>query len=219
MTEQTRIVIADDHPLLRDGLEAVIGAHAGYEVVAKVGTGEEALEAALRLKPDVVLMDIQMPGLGGIEATRGIVRQDASIGVLMLTMFDDDDSIFATMRAGARGYILKGAETDEVMRAIDTIAAGGAVFSKAIASRIVGALSGTRAANSPFPALSAREHEVLDLIAQGLDNRRIADRLIVSQKTVANHVSSIFSKLEVTDRAQAIVKAKDAGMGRQPEQP
>jgi DNA-binding NarL/FixJ family response regulator len=210
-------MIADDHPLLRDGLEALISAHPGYEVVAKVGSGREAVAAAMQLEPDVVLMDIQMPDMGGIEATRTIVRQKPDTGILILTMFDDDDSIFATMRAGARGYVLKGAEKDEVMRAIDTVAAGGAVFGGPIASRIVGALSGgARRGTAPFPALSVRETEVLDLIARGLDNRRIADRLVLSQKTVANHVSSIFAKLEVVDRAQAIVKAKDAGMGEAP---
>ncbi|MGA9372095.1 MAG: response regulator transcription factor [Solirubrobacterales bacterium] len=212
MTGSVSVLVADDHPVFRQGLATLLNGVADIELIGEAADGDEAVTAALELKPDVVLMDVRMPGLNGIEATRRIVAADEGVGILVLTMFEDDDSVFAAMRAGARGYLLKGSEQDEVMRAIRSIAAGEAIFGPAIARRLIGYFSS--ASTEAFPELTAREREVLELIAQGRNNQAIADELVLSLKTVRNHVSNVFNKLQVTDRAGAIVKAREAGMGR-----
>jgi len=215
--ETIRVLIADDHVLFRDGLRALLNSVPDVEFVGEAATGDEAIAQAAALQPDVILMDIQMPGLNGIEATRRILQTSPHIGVIVLTMFEDDDSVFAAMRAGARGYILKGADQAEVLRAIRAVASGEALFGPAIAKKVIGFFSGARSAMPPqaFPELTEREREILDLIAQGRNNAEIADRLVLSPKTVRNHVSNIFSKLQVADRAQAIVRAREAGLGRE----
>jgi DNA-binding NarL/FixJ family response regulator len=209
-----RILIADDHTLFRDGLSALLRSVPDTEVVGEASTGEEALAQVAALEPDVVLMDIQMPGVNGIEATRRIVQDHAGIGIVILTMFEDDDSVFAAMRAGARGYVLKGAGQDEMLRAIRAVKNGEALFGPAIADRLIAFFDATPTAPPvAFPELTDREREILDLIAAGHGNTVIADRLYLSPKTVRNYVSSIFSKLQVADRAQAIVRAREAGLG------
>ena len=215
--ETIRVLIADDHVLFRDGLRALLNSVPDVEFVGEAATGDEAIAQAAALQPDVILMDIQMPGLNGIEATRRILQTSPHIGVIVLTMFEDDDSVFAAMRAGARGYILKGADQAEVLRAIRAVASGEALFGPAIAKKVIGFFSDARSAMPPqvFPELTEREREILDLIAQGRNNAEIADRLVLSPKTVRNHVSNIFSKLQVADRAQAIVRAREAGLGRE----
>jgi DNA-binding NarL/FixJ family response regulator len=212
VTDRISVLIADDHPVFRQGLRALLDGVPDIELIGEAADGDEAVTAALKLKPDVVLMDVRMPGLNGIDATRRIVAADSGIGILVLTMFEDDDSVFAAMRAGARGYLLKGSEQEEVMRAIRSIASGEAIFGPAIARRLIGYFSS--ASTEAFPELTAREREVLELIAQGRNNQAIADELVLSLKTVRNHVSNVFNKLQVTDRAGAIVKAREAGMGR-----
>jgi DNA-binding NarL/FixJ family response regulator len=212
VSDRISVLIADDHPVFRQGLYALLDGVPDIELIGEAADGDAAVSAALDLKPDVVLMDIRMPGLNGIDATRRIVAGDSGIGILVLTMFEDDDSVFAAMRAGARGYLLKGSEQEEVMRAIRSVASGEAIFGPAIARRLIGYFSS--ASTEAFPELTAREREVLELIAQGRNNQAIADQLVLSLKTVRNHVSNVFTKLHVTDRAGAIVKAREAGMGR-----
>ena len=211
-----RIVIADDQPMMRAGFKAVLEATGSIEVVAEAATGEEAVEAAAAHQPDVVVMDLHMPGLNGIEATRRIVHHSPHVGVLVLTMVEDDASVFAAMRAGARGYLLKGADKAEILRALQAVASGEAIFGPAVARRVIEYFSAPQVPGPPlaFPELTEREREVLDLIAQGHNNEAIARRLVLSQKTVRNHVSNIFTKLQVADRAQAIVRARKAGLGR-----
>jgi DNA-binding NarL/FixJ family response regulator len=201
--------------LLRDGLRALFASVSDIEVVGEAETGAEVIGKADQLQPDVILMDIQMPGVNGIQATRQIVNKHPNIGVIVVTMYKDDDSVFAAMRAGARGYILKGADQEEMLRAIRAVARGEALFGPEIAARLVKFFSSPQSDLSPqaFPELTAREREVLDLIAKGLNNQAIANRLPISEKTVRNHISNIFNKLQVVDRAQAIVKAREAGMG------
>lgn len=213
--ERTRILIADDHTLFRDGLRSLLNSIPEMEVVGEAGRGEEVIAQAVALQPDVILMDIQMPGVNGIEATRRILRTSPHIGVIVVTMFEEDDSVFAAMRAGARGYILKGADQAEMLRAIRAVANGEALFGPAIARRLMGFFEDSRAVVSPalFPELTEREREVLNLIAQGDNNAEIAGRLMLAPKTVRNHISNIFSKLQVADRAQAIVRARQAGLG------
>jgi DNA-binding NarL/FixJ family response regulator len=216
-----RIVIADDHPVFRFGLRALLNAMPDTEVVGEVATGEEVLAMAAAARPDVILMDINMPGLNGIEATRRIRETNPEIRILMVTMLEDD-SVFAAMRAGARGYVVKGTEPTEVLRAIRAVADGEAIFSPAIAERLihyfttppVGAGDHTPTAPAEaFPDLTEREREVLGLIAQGLTNSAIAEQLVLSPKTVRNYITEIFSKLQVADRAQAIIRARKAGLG------
>ncbi|HSM57494.1 MAG TPA: response regulator transcription factor [Candidatus Sulfomarinibacteraceae bacterium] len=215
-----RVFVADDHKLFREGLIALLQAAAETEVVGEAGSGRQALAQVAELHPDVVLMDIMMPDMNGIEATRRIVAGHDGVYVVMLTMLEDDDSLFAAMCAGARGYILKGADKAEVLRTVTAAARGQALFSPAIAGRLTGffqsadeqALSVT-----PFPELTDREREVLELIAQGRSNAQIAAILHIASKTVSNHISNIFNKLQVADRAQAIVKAREAGMGEKNE--
>lgn len=215
LSERIRVLIADDHPLFRDGLRVLLESADDVEVLGEATTGEEAVVVSLSLRPDVVLMDIKMPGINGIEATRRIVQAEPQVQVLMLTMLEDDDSIFAALRAGAMGYLLKGARQDEALRAIRAVANGEAIFGPAIAQRMAQyfAVRRPHSATILFPELTAREREILDLIAQGLSNAQIADHLVVSLKTVRNHVSNIFSKLQVADRAQAMDMARRKGLG------
>lgn len=213
MNDQIRILIADDHTLFREGLRSLFNSLADIEVSGEAATGEQAISQAEKLQPDVVLMDIQMPGVNGIEATRQIVKTSPHIGVVVVTMFEDDDSVFAAMRAGARGYVLKGASQTEMLRVIRTVAQGEALFGAPIAARLMNFFSAPRPPQV-FPELTEREREVLDLIAQGYNNSDIARQLVINIKTVRNHISNIFSKLQVADRAQAIIRARDAGLGR-----
>ncbi|HLZ59322.1 MAG TPA: response regulator transcription factor [Ktedonosporobacter sp.] len=211
--EQIRILIADDHPVFRDGLCSLLTSVPETEVVGEATNGEEAITLAANLQPDVILMDLQMPGINGIEATRRIVETSPHISILVITMYENDDFIFAAMRAGARGYLLKGADQDEMLLAIRAIANGGAIFSPAIAGRLMQYFATLQSATQQvFPELTEREREVLTLIAQGYTNPSIAQRLGLSSKTVRNHVSNIFSKLQVVDRAQAIIVAREAGL-------
>jgi DNA-binding NarL/FixJ family response regulator len=214
--ESTRVLVADDHSLFRYGLKAMLANAEGFEVVGEAATGEEVVEKVAQARPDIVLMDIQMPGINGIEATRRVLERDPSIGVVVVTMFEDDNSVFAAMRAGARGYVLKGADAQEVLKVVAAVAEGEAHFGPEIARRLMGFFSAPKPAapSEAFPELTAREAEVLDLIAQGRNNAEIARRLYLSPKTVRNHVSSVFLKLQVADRAQAIVRAREAGLGR-----
>ena len=207
-----RVLIADDHLFYREGLRVMLGAVPELQLVGEAATGDEAIKRALALQPDVVLMDLKMPGASGLEATRRIVRQSPHIGVLVLTMFDDD-SVFAAMQAGARGYLLKDARLEDVVRAIDAVGRGEAIFSPSIAQRLLGYFATNRPAAVTFPELTEREREILALIAHGQTNEQIAEQLVVSIKTVRNHVSTIFSKLQVADRAQAVVRAREAGLG------
>jgi DNA-binding NarL/FixJ family response regulator len=213
--ESIRVLIADDHPVFRDGLRTLLGSLPEAELVGEAATGEEAVNMAVATQPDVILMDLQMPGINGIEATRRILSTTPHIGVLVVTMFEDDDSVFAAMRAGARGYLLKGADQREILRAVRSVANGEAIFGPAIAQRLISFFANPRPSMPPqtFPELTDREREILELIAQGHSNTTIADTLVLSQKTVRNHVSNIFSKLQVADRAQAIVRAREAGLG------
>ena len=217
MESTIRILIADDHALVREGLRAVLGSEPDMEVVGEAATGKEVLERAAELRPDVILMDIQMPGINGIEASRRILDASPKVGVVVLTMFEDDESVFSAMRAGARGYVLKGAHPSEILKVLRAVAGGEAYFGPEIARRLVDFFS-TPKPPSPavaFPELTAREREILDLIARGHNNAAIAARLFVSPKTVGNHISHIFTKLQVDDRAQAIIRAREAGLGRE----
>lgn len=213
MTEPIRILIADDHTLFRDGLRALFASLPDMRVVGEAATGAEAIALAEQHQPDVILMDIQMPGVNGIEATRQIVQTSPHIGVIMVTMFEDNDSVFAAMRAGARGYVLKGADQEEMRRTIQAVARGEALFGPAIAARLSSFFQVPKTATIPFPDLTEREQEVLHWLAQGLSNQEIADKLFISSKTVRNHASNIFSKLQVADRLQAIMRARSAGLG------
>jgi DNA-binding NarL/FixJ family response regulator len=214
VTAKIRVLVADDHPAFRAGLQLMLADAADLEVVGLAENGDQAVELAEPLRPDVVVMDLRMPGLDGIGATRRLLELDPAVGVVVLTMFEDDDSVFAAMRAGARGYVLKGAEQDEILRAIRAVAAGEVLLGQSIARRVIEHFSsGDGSARAAFPALTEREREVLDLIAAGKGNAVIAHELVLSLKTIRNHVSNIFTKLQVSDRAAAIVKARDAGFG------
>ena len=212
MNQTLRLLVADDHPLFRRGLRDALEATPGFEVLAEATNGAEAVQLATELSPDVVLMDLQMPEINGVEATRQILRARPDIHILVLTMFDSDSSVFAAVRAGAKGYLLKGSDQQDVERAIRTVAAGEAVFGTAIAARLVSYFDGNR--TRAFPELTPREHDVLELLADGLDNQAIAETLMLSLKTVRNNVSAIFTKLRVADRAQAMLKARESGLGR-----
>ena len=211
-----RVLIADDHPLFRNGMRALLSSVQDMEVAGVATKGEEAVALATSLQPDVILMDLQMPGINGIEATRQILHTSPHIRILVVTMFEDDHSVFTALRAGARGYILKDADEDEILRAIRAVGRGEAIFSPTIAQRLIDFFSAPQPILLPqiFPELTDREREVLGLIAQGHNNNDIARRLGLSLKTVANHVSNIFSKLQVADRAQAIIRAREAGLAR-----
>jgi DNA-binding NarL/FixJ family response regulator len=207
--------VVDDHPLYREGLITALTAAAGVEVVGEAADGQMAVDMVAELTPDVVLMDLHMPGLTGVEATRVVAAQHPGVAVLVLTMLDGDDAVFAAMRAGARGYLLKGAGRDEITAAIAAVSRGEVVFSSGIASRVLSFFNGPSAATAvqPFAELTEREREVLDLVARGLTNPAIARTLVLSEKTVRNHVSNVFTKLQVSGRAEAVARARDAGLG------
>jgi len=214
--ESLRILIADDHPLFRKGMRTLLESLPDMEVVGEAATGDEAVERAAALQPDVVLMDLQMPSGGGLKATRQIAKASPHIRILVVTLFEDDDSIFAALRAGARGYMLKDSDEEEMLRAIRAVGDGEAIFSSAIATRLRDYFASSRQVipEEVFPELTDREREILDRIARGETNHRIANQLSITLKTVRNHVSNIFSKLQVADRAQAVIRAREAGMGK-----
>jgi len=209
-----RVVVVDDHPMFRAGLRTLVEESPRLEFVGEAADGADAVLVCRREQPDVVLMDVRMPGASGVEATRELTATAPTIGVLMLTMLEDDTSVFAAMRAGARGYILKGAAPEEIVRAIEAVAAGEAIFGAALARRMSHFFTAGRSGEAhPFPELTTRERDVLDRMAAGEANPTIADKLGLSEKTVCNNVSAVLAKLLVADRAQAIVKARDAGLG------
>ncbi|WP_091448164.1 response regulator [Actinokineospora iranica] len=213
--DHPRVLVVDDHPLFRFGLCTVLAGEPTVELVGEAATGREAIAAARALAPDVVVMDVHLPDMTGIDAARAIVGERTQTGVLVLTMFNDSESVFAAMRVGARGYLLKGSGQDEIVRAVHAVGRGEAIFGPDIATRVLGFFTAPRPREvAPvFPELTTREREVLALIADGVSNPMIANRLSLSPKTVRNHVSSIFTKLHVADRAQAIVRARRAGLG------
>ena len=217
-TERIRVLVADDHPVFRRGMRAILGAEPDVDLVGEATDGEEAIAQALELRPDVILMDLNMPNVNGIEATRRILEVSPDTAILMLTMFEDDKSIFAAMRAGAHGYVLKGADGAETLRAIHAAASGEAIFSPTITRRLTEYFATPERDHNTTPVqafanLTEREHEILSLMSEGYTNNAIASRLYLSPKTVRNYVSSIFTKLHVTDRSQAIVHAREAGLG------
>jgi DNA-binding NarL/FixJ family response regulator len=221
--EPIRILIADDHPLFRDGLRVLLESVPDMQVIGEATTGNEVMAQAISLQPDLILMDIKMPGTNGIEATRRILQTSPHIRVLILTMFEDDESVFAAMRAGARGYLLKGAVQEETLRAIRAVASGEAIFGPAIASRLMHYFGSMRPAETSasaqfFPELTEREYEILTLIAQRKSNAEIAAQFVLSPKTVRNHVSNILSKLQVADRAEAMRAAWAVGLGQDPKE-
>ncbi len=211
-----RVLVVDDHQLFREGVRALLDSLDGIDVVGEAASGREALALAERSLPDVVLMDVQMPDMTGLEATRRLLAAHPSVGVVIVTMFDDDETVFAAMRAGARGYVLKGAGQADLARAVEAVARGEAIYGPAVAGRILQFFRASRTdlPVDAFPDLTDREREVLDLIAAGKANAAIARRLGITEKTVKNHVSNIYSKLHVADRAQAMLRARDAGYGR-----
>jgi DNA-binding NarL/FixJ family response regulator len=211
-----RVLIADDHPVVRRGLGALLSTVGGFEVVGEAEDGAAAVREAQLLRPDVVLMDVRMPGVDGVEATRRIRAAVPQTAVLVLTMYDDDATVFTAMQAGARGYLLKGAEQDEIADAIRAVVRGQAIFGPGIAGRVLGYFANPPsavAAEHPFPELTAREREILELLAEGKRTAAIASALYLSPKTVSNNLTSIFAKLEVADRAEAIVRAREQGLG------
>lgn len=211
-----RVVIADDHPMVRYGLRAVLDTHEQLSLVGEAQTGRELVDVVAATKPDVVITDLHMPDLNGAAATRVLLERRPDLGVLILTMHDDDESVFEAMRAGARGYLLKGADRAELVSTVLALARGETVFGPSVARRIVGFFleSTLRYSGNVFPSLTSREREVLDLVAAGKRNGEIARGLQLSEKTVRNHLSAIFTKLQVTDRSAAIVRAREAGLGR-----
>jgi DNA-binding NarL/FixJ family response regulator len=210
--DQIRTLLVDDHAPFRAGLRALLATSPDIEVCGEAASGEEALAVLARLQPDVVLLDLTMPGMGGIAATERMVRMSPHVRVLILSMADDDDSVFAALRAGARGYVLKGARRLEIIRSVRVVADGEAIFGPAIATRLMGYFAGLDRTEPAFPELTSREREILTLIAAHLTNPQIATRLGLSTKTVRNHVSNIFAKLQVADRAQAISVARRQGL-------
>ncbi len=209
-----RLLVADDHPAFRRGLQLMLADTDDISIEGEAATGAQAVELANQLAPDVILMDLRMPDLDGIEATRRLSRNNPAPAIVVLTMFEDDDSVLAAMRAGARGYLLKGAEQDEIVRAIRAAAAGEAIFGPQIAQRVIDHFThSARSTTTAFPALTERERQVLELIAAGKGNASIAHELMINLKTVRNHVSNIFTKLQVSDRSAAIVRARQSGLG------
>jgi DNA-binding NarL/FixJ family response regulator len=215
-----RVLIADDHALFREGVHAILKSVPDIEIVGEAGTGKEAIKLASDLVPDVILMDIQMPDLNGVEATQRILNTQPDVGIIIVTMLEDDDSLFSAMRAGARGYVLKGADKAEMLKSIRAVVEGEALFGPAIAGRLLSFFQGNRPRSKDeshsmsFPELTEREREVLAYIARGDTNAEIAEGLSISLKTVRNHVSNIFTKLQVVNRAQAAIRARDAGLGK-----
>jgi DNA-binding NarL/FixJ family response regulator len=212
---RTRILIADDHPLIRSGMRTLLQTVPDLEIVGEAATGDEVVALASTTQPDVILMDLRMPGISGIEATRRILQDSPHIRILVVTLVAEDDSVFAALRAGARGYILKDASEGEILQAIQMARIGDAVFSAPVAQRLIDFFATPLSSEPPipFPDLTDRERTILTLIAQGRSNTEIADTLVISTKTVRNYISSIFSKLDVADRAHAIVRAREAGLG------
>ncbi len=214
--ETLRILVAEDHPLFRKGMVSLLESVPEFEVIGEAATGEEAVSRAAQLQPDVVLMDLQMPNVNGIEATRRILQESPNVRVLVVTLFEDDDSVFMALRAGARGYVLKDAEEEEMVGAIRAVGRGEAIFSPNVAERVLAYFANPHPAPPQvFPTLTDREREILHLIAQGHPNPSIAKQLHLSTKTVGNYVSNIFAKLQVADRAQAIIRAREAGLGHE----
>jgi DNA-binding NarL/FixJ family response regulator len=214
--ETLRILIAEDHPLFRKGMISLLSSAPKFEVVGEVATGEEAVARAADVQPDVILMDLQMPEVNGIEATRRILQESPNIRILVVTLFEDEDSVFMALRAGARGYVLKDSEEAEMLASIRAVGKGEAIFSPAIATRVLAYFAASPPGGvtpQAFPTLTDREREILNLIAQGHPNPSIARQLTLSTKTVGNYVSNIFTKLQVADRAQAIIRAREAGLG------
>ncbi len=212
-----RVLIADDHPVVRRGMGALLASLDGVQVVGEAADGAAAVREAQLSRPDVVVMDLQMPSIDGVEATRRLAAAVPDTAVLVLTMFEDDETVFAAMRAGARGYLLKGAGQDEIMAAIRSVVAGQVVIGPGVANRLLGYLTDPPAQEPAFPELTPRERQVLDLMAQGHNNATIAARLQLSAKTVGNHISAIFAKLRVASRAEAVARARDGGLGRDPD--
>lgn len=214
-TEPLRVVVADDHPMFLHGLRAVLAAADDLDLVGEATSGQQAIDLVRQHDPDVVVVDLHMPGVNGVEATRRICELRPGTAVLVLTMVNDDDSVFAAVRAGAKGYLLKGADEEELLRAVRAVASGEAVFGPGVAQRVLGFLTAapTRARDRSFPQLTERERQVVELIAQGLGNHTIAARLTLSPKTVMNYVSNVFTKVQVADRAEMIVRAREAGFG------
>lgn len=208
-----RIVLADDHPVVRDGLRALLEAVPDLDVVAVAADGDAAVREVQLTRPDVALLDVRMPGLDGIAATRRIRASVPATAVLMLTMYDDDETVLTAMQAGARGYLLKGAEHEEIVGAVRAVAAGQVIFGPGVASRVLAYFAAPPAAPA-FPQLTDRERQILDLLVSGLRTAAIAQRLHLAPKTVSNHLTAIFAKLEVADRAEAIARAREGGLGR-----
>jgi DNA-binding NarL/FixJ family response regulator len=216
MTEKVlRVLIADDHTMFRRGVRSLLSTVPGVEVVGDASDGETAVALTAELEPDLVLMDLQMPGGGGLAAIRAVSEQSPTVNVLVVTMFEDDDSVFAAMRAGARGYVLKDMDADDFARAIVTVGRGEALFSRGIAARMMQFFSEPLPSTRPFPDLTDSERNVLRLVANGSNNAAIARELSLSPKTVRNYISNIFRKLQVADRAQAIIIARTAGLEQQ----
>jgi len=210
-----RVLIADDHPVFRFGIRALLEATHDMTVVGEATSGDEVIALAGELHPDIILMDVRMPGINGIDATRRILHTRPQVRVLVVTMFEDDSSVFAAMRAGARGYVLKEATNEEIVQAIRTVGNGGATFSPAIATRLIAFFAQPHFSipKTIFPELTDREREILDLLARGQSTTELGNRLGLSSKTISNYISNILTKLQVTDRAEAIVRARDAGLG------
>lgn len=217
MTEALRILIADDHPLVRTGLSTILSAVPSFEVVGQATTGREAIDLAASVRPDVIVMDLQMPDVSGVTATREILAANPDIRILVVTLFADEDSVLLALRAGARGYVLKDADEAELIDAVRAVSRGTGIFSPAITNHLLKSVSAGRPAKEDviFPNLTEREREILDLLASGRSNGQIARQLELSPKTVANYTSTIFAKLQVSDRAEAIIRARDAGLGRE----
>ena len=222
MTEQgsdgtgVRVLIADDHPVVRRGMTALLSSLDGVEVIGEASDGPAALREAQLLRPDVVVMDIQMPGMDGVEATRRLCAALPEVAVLVLTMFEDDETVLAAVRAGARGYLLKGADQQEILAAIRSVTAGQLVLDPGAAHRLLAGAGRSATPGPPFPGLTPRERQILDLVAAGKSNGTISQELSLAAKTVGNHLSAIFAKLRVASRAEAIVLAREEGLGRGP---